>query len=77
MVVGQSADEIGITASMIESFGDTVFRLSHNLQRRTGDPVRELDFAAIEEQRAELGLADVEIAERIGLTNAQVRYTPT
>ncbi len=74
MVVGRSADEIGITASMIESFGDTVFRLSHNLQRRLGDPVRELDFAAIEEQRAELGLADIEIAERIGLTNAQVRY---
>ncbi len=64
----------GVTQELIESFGETVFDLSLNRQRRTGDPVRELDFAAIEAQRADMGLSDAEISGRIGLTTEQVRF---
>ena len=64
----------GVTDAMIETFGDVIFDLSHNLQIRRGDPVRELDFAAIEQQRADVGLSDGEIASRIGLTRAQVLF---
>ncbi len=74
MVAGKSAAETGVTKAMIESFGETVFRLSHNVQRRLGDPIRELDFEEIEKQRAQLGLADHEIAAKVGLTRAQVVY---
>jgi non-ribosomal peptide synthetase component E (peptide arylation enzyme) len=59
---------------MIESFGETVFRFSNNIQRRVGDPIRELDYDAIELQRPELGLSDGQIARKIGLTEAQVVY---
>ena len=39
---------------MVEGFGETIFRLSHNHQLRRGDPIRLKDFAAIERQRADL-----------------------
>ena len=71
---GLSKSQIGVTEAMVESFGETIFRLSHNLQRRRGDPIRLKDFAAIERQRADLGLADAEISERVGLSHDQVTF---
>ena len=71
---GLSRSQIGVTEAMVESFGETVFRLSHNLQRRRGDPVRLKDFETIERQRADLGLSDAEISERIGLSRDQVTF---
>ena len=59
---------------MVEGFGETIFRLSHNHQLRRGDPIRLKDFAAIERQRADLGLSDAEISERIGLSRDQVTF---
>ena len=72
MTRGLSRSQIGVTEAMVESFGETVFRLSHNHQRRRGDPVRLKDFDAVERQRADLGLSDAEIAERVGLSRDQV-----
>ena len=74
MTRGLGRTQIGVTAGMIESFGELVFELSHNVQDRRGDPIRKLDFAAIEAQRAALGLSDREIASRLGLTHDQVTY---
>ena len=71
---GLSRSQIGVTEAMVESFGETIFRLSHNLQRRRGDPIRLKDFAAIERQRADLGLSDAEISRRIGLSRDQVTF---
>lgn len=67
----------GVTDAMIETFGNVIFDLSHNLQIRRGDPVRTLDFAAIERQRPDLGLSDGEIAARIGLTRDQILFIRT
>ena len=71
---GLSRSQIGVTEAMVESFGETIFRLSHNHQRRRGDPIRLKDFAAVERQRADLGLSDAEISERIGLSRDQVTF---
>lgn len=71
---GLSRSQIGVTEAMVESFGETIFRLSHNHQRRRGDPVRLKDFAAVERQRADLGLSDTEISGRIGLSRDQVTF---
>jgi acyl-coenzyme A synthetase/AMP-(fatty) acid ligase len=57
---------------MIEAYGETVFKLSLNKQRRTGDAVRQLDFDAIRAKRDGTGLTDTEIGERIGLLSEQV-----
>jgi len=62
----------GVTQQMIDTFGEIVFKLSLNKQIRRGDPVRNLDFSAIEATRAESGLTDEEIADRIGLLPEQV-----
>lgn len=62
----------GVTTQMIEAFGEIVFKLSLNKQRRKGDAVRLLDFAAMEAQRAGTGLTDEEIGARIGLLTEQV-----
>jgi acyl-CoA synthetase (AMP-forming)/AMP-acid ligase II len=59
---------------MIEAFGPIIFDLSLNVQDRSGDPVRLLDFAEIERQRAAAGLADHEIAARLGLAADQVTF---
>ena len=71
---GLSRAQIGVTEAMVESFGETIFGLSHNLQRRRGDPVRLKDFDDVERQRADLGLSDAEISERIGLSRDQVTF---
>ena len=62
----------GVTQEMIDTFGEIVFKLSLNKQTRRGDPVRNLDFSAIEKSRAEMGLTDEEISKRIGLLPEQV-----
>ena len=67
-------ERLGVTDSMLASYGELVFRMSHNLQERTGDPVRLRDFAAVEAQREAMGLSDGQIAERLGLTREQVIY---
>ncbi len=64
----------GVTQSMIDAFGETVYRLSLNKQRRRGDPVRLLDYEAVNEQRADMGLTDAEIAQRVGLSVDQARF---
>ncbi len=72
MTAGLTRAQIGVTDAMIETFGELVFDLSHNLQVRRGDPVREKDFDAVEAQRAGLGLSDQEISKKTGLTGKQV-----
>ena len=74
MARGLSRRQIGVTDAMIESYGELIFQWSHNMQTRRGDPVRALDFAAIEAHRHELGLSDGQIAGRIGLSEPQVMY---
>ncbi len=74
MARGLTRDQLGITESMIATYGEAIFRLSHNLQERRGDPVRKLDWADIERQREAMGLADVQIAEKLGLTREQVMF---
>ena len=71
---GLSRSQIGVTEAMVESFGETIFGLSHNLQRRRGDPVRLKDFDDVERQRADMGLCDAEIADRVGLSRDQVTF---
>ena len=74
MARGLTRDQIGITEEMIRTFGDAVFRMSHNLQVREGDPIRRLDWPEIERQREAMGLADGQIAQRFGLTREQVMF---
>jgi len=74
MARGLTREQIGVTDAMIATFGETVFRMSHNLQLREGDPVRLLDWPEIERQREPMGLADAQIAARVGLTRDQVMW---
>ncbi len=67
----------GVSETMIETYGNAIFNLSLNKQKRTGDPVRLMDFEAIERQRADTGLTDTEIALRTGLVPEQVRLIRT
>ena len=62
----------GVTQQMIDAYGEVIFKLSLNKLTRRGDPVRELDFEKIEEQREGTGLTDEEIAEKVGLLPEQV-----
>ena len=74
MTRGLNRVQMGLTEEMVEAYGETVWDLSHNIQVRVGDPVRMLDWDRIEAQRDGAGLADVQIAERIGLTREQVTH---
>jgi cyclohexanecarboxylate-CoA ligase/acyl-CoA synthetase len=74
MTRGLDRAQIGVTEQMVDAYGETIWRLSHNVQIRRGDPVRELDWDAIEANRDGTGLSDGEIAERIGLTREQVLF---
>jgi cyclohexanecarboxylate-CoA ligase len=67
-------ERLGVTPAMIEAYGPIIFDLSLNVQDRRGDPVRMLDFAEIEHQRAATGLSDGEIAARLGLAPDQVTF---
>ncbi len=77
MARGLTRDQIGVTEEMIATFGDIVFRMSHNYQQRTGDPVRNLDWAEIERQQEDMGLTDQQIGDRLGLTRNQVLFIRT
>ncbi len=77
MAQGLNRRQIGVTDAMIDSYGELIFGMSHNMQSRRGDPVRELDFDAIEASRDERGMSDGEIAEQIGLSEIQVMYIRT
>ena len=74
MARGLTRAQLGVTEAMIRTFGDVVFTLSHNLQVRTGDPVRLLDWTEIDRQREAMGLADAQIAAKLGLTRSQVLF---
>ena len=50
MARGLTRAQLGITDSMLATFGEAVFRMSHNLQVREGDPIRRLDWKDIERQ---------------------------
>ncbi len=77
MARGLTRDQIGVTEEMIATFGDLVFRMSHNHQQRTGDPVRGLDWSEIERQQEDMGLTDQQIGDRLGLTRNQVLFIRT
>lgn len=74
MTRGLNRVQMGLTEEMVEAYGETVWDLSHNIQVRIGDPIRMLDWDQIEAQRDGAGLADIQIAERIGLTREQVTH---
>jgi non-ribosomal peptide synthetase component E (peptide arylation enzyme) len=77
MARGLTREQIGVTEEMIATFGDLVFRMSHNYQERTGDPVRKLDWAEIERQKEDMGLTDQQIGDKLGLTRNQVLFIRT
>ena len=74
MARGLTREQLGVTEAMIATYGEAIFRMSHNLQIRQGDPVRKLDWNQIARQREAMGLADVQIAQRLGLSKAQVMF---
>ncbi|MBT3493156.1 MAG: acyl--CoA ligase [Rhodospirillaceae bacterium] len=74
MAQGLNRRQIGVTTAMIDSYGELIFEMSHNKQSRRGDPIRELDFDAIEATRHERGMSDGQIGEQIGLSEMQVMY---
>lgn len=77
MARGLTREQIGVTEEMIATFGELVFRMSHNEQVREGDPVRALDWAEIKRQREGMGLTDQQIADKLGLTRNQVLFIRT
>ena len=74
MARGLTREQLGITEAMIATYGEAIFRMSHNLQVREGDPVRRLDWQEIDRQREAMGLADGQIAEKLGLSREQVMF---
>jgi len=74
MARGLTREQLGVTDAMIETYGEAIFRMSHNRQAREGDPIRALDWPEIDRQREAMGLADGQIAERLGLTHGQVMF---
>ena len=74
MARGMDRAQLGVTEAMRAAYGEEVFRMSHNVQLREGDPVRRLDWAEIERQREGMGLSDAQIADRLGLTRKQVMF---
>ncbi len=74
MARGLTREQLGITDAMIATYGEAIFSMSHNLQVREGDPVRMLDWKEIDRQREAMGLADIQIAERLGLGREQVMF---
>ena len=77
MTRGLKRSQIGISEEMIQTYGESIFEMSHNIQVRRGDAVRELDWEQIEATRAERGMSDSELAHQLGLTHDQVTYIRT
>lgn len=69
---GLTFDQIGVTEALIETYADSVWDMSNNLQIRRGDPIRKLEFGRIAAERADLGMSDAQIAAALGLTRDQV-----
>src|ERR1039457_4254712 len=67
---GLSFEQIGVTEAMLASYGDFIWEHSNNVQTRHGDPVRLLQFEAIERQRG--NLTDQQMADVLGLSPNQV-----
>ena len=67
-------NRLGVTEDLIAGFGPVIFELSINVQDRSGDPVRLLQFDEIERQRDGAGLTDAQIASRLGLATEQVTF---
>ena len=77
MTRGLKRSQIGMSEEMIQTYGESVFEMSHNIQVRRGDAVRELDWEQIEATRADRGMSDAELARQFGLTQDQVTYIRT
>ena len=77
MTRGLKRSQIGISEEMIQTYGEFIFEMSHNIQVRRGDAVRELDWEQTEATRAERGMSDAELARQFGLTHDQVTYIRT
>ena len=69
---GLSFEQIGVTEAMIETWADTIWSMSNNVQIRRGDPIRKREFGRVEAERADLGMSDGQIAAALGLTRDQV-----
>jgi len=69
---GLTMRQVGVTETMIATYGDAIWNLSNNIQLRRGDPVRLLAFDQVEAQRPNTGMSDQEIADRLGLSRDQV-----
>lgn len=67
---GLRLEQIGVTEAMLASYADFIWEHSNNVQVRHGDPVRLLQFEAIERQRG--NLTDQQMAEVLGLSRDQV-----
>ena len=74
MTRGLDRRQIGVSDAMLESYGDMVFSLSNNAQKRVGDPIRLGQWDEVARQKPQLGLSDAQIAARLGLTEDQVTY---
>ena len=77
MTRGLKRSQIGMSEEMIQTYGESIFEMSHNIQVRRGDAVRELDWEQIETTRADRGMSDAELARQFGLTQNQVTYIRT
>ena len=72
MTRGLKRSQIGMSEEMIQTYGESIFEMSHNIQVRRGDAVRKLDWKQIEAGRADRGMSDIELARQFGLTHDQV-----
>ena len=70
-------DQAGVTEDMVEEFGERIFRMSHNIQTRMGDPYRLKDWDQVDAQRESMGLTDGEIAGKLDLEVEQVTFIRT
>lgn len=69
---GLSFEQVGVTEAMVETWAETIWQMSNNVQLRRGDPIRLRQFDRVAAERASLGMSDAQIAERLGLTRDQV-----
>lgn len=69
---GLSFEQIGLTEALVQTWADTVWNMSNNLQIRRGDPIRKREFERVAAERADLGMSDAQIAAVLGLTRNQV-----